>query len=290
MNFFRIIFLPITAPIKFIQNHFKATLLVLLLIFTFKNADPSAVEVANLQQINLTGAIMDASLILEDINKAKKDTNIKGVLLVVNSPGGAVAPSVEIAYAIKELNEIKPVVAYASGIMASGSYYASIWADTIIANPGSMVGSIGVIMQSVDASELMSKIGVKTQTVKIGEYKEAGTPTRAWNKKETQELNKVIKSTYDMFVSDVANARKLKVSNHKDYADAHIFTASQAKEVRLIDEVATISKAKTLLVKKSKVTKAVWNKKDKMEKFMEKVISTTISQIGMNTTTRLSAF
>ena len=290
MNFFRIIFLPITAPIKFIQRNFKATILVLFLIFTFKNTDSSTIQVANLQQINLTGAIMDASLILEDINKAKKDSNIKGVLLVVNSPGGAVAPSVEIAYAIKELNEIKPVIAYASGVMASGSYYASIWADTIIANPGSMVGSIGVIMQSVDASELMSKIGIKTQTVKMGEYKEAGTPSRAWNKKETQELNKVIKSTYNMFVSDVANARKLKKENHKTYANAHIFTSIQAKNVNLIDEVGTISKAKALLVKKAKVKKAVWNEKDEMEKFMEKIISTTISQIGINTSSRLSAF
>ena len=290
MNFFRIIFLPITAPIKFIQRNFKATILVLFLIFTFKNADPDTIKVANLQQINLTGAIMDASLILEDINKAKLDTNIKGVLLVVNSPGGAVAPSVEIAYAIKELNEIKPVVAYASGVMASGSYYASIWADTIIANPGSMVGSIGVIMQSVDASELMSKIGIKTQTVKMGEYKEAGTPTRAWNTKEKQELNKVIKSTYDMFVSDVASARKLKVTNHKAYANAHIFTAIQAKEVKLIDKVATVSTAKKILIKKAKVNEAIWNEKDKMEKFMEKIISTTMSQIGINSTTRLSAF
>ena len=290
MNFFRIIFLPITAPIKFIQNHFKATLLVLLLIFMYKNANPKSIKLANLQQINLTGAIMDASLILEDINKAKEDENIKGVLLIVNSPGGAVAPSVEIAYAIKELNELKPVVAYASGVMASGSYYASIWADTIIANPGSMIGSIGVIMQSVDASELMSKIGIKTQTVKMGEYKEAGTPSRAWNKKETQELNKVIKSTYDMFVNDVANARKLKVSNHKEYADAHIFTAIQAKNVRLIDEVATISKAKKVLEQKANVKKAVWNEKDKIEKFMEKVISTTMSQIGIHNNTRLSAF
>ncbi|MCK5293030.1 MAG: signal peptide peptidase SppA [Arcobacteraceae bacterium] len=289
MNFLRIVFLPITAPISFIQNHFKATLLVLLLFFIYNNSDKTSIEQPNLQQINLTGAIMNPTVVLEEIEKAKISDNIKGVLLVVNSPGGAVAPSVEIAYAIKELNKIKPVIAYASGIMASGSYYSSIWATKILANPGSMIGSIGVIMQSVDASELLSKIGVKTQTVKIGTYKEAGTPTRKWTNKETAELNKVIKSTYDMFVQDVANARGLKIEDKENYADAHIFTAIQAKEVFLIDEVTTINNAKLLVVKEAKVKKAVWNKKDKMEKFLDKLISETVSQMGIYTN-RLTAF
>ncbi|MGB5866617.1 MAG: signal peptide peptidase SppA, partial [Arcobacteraceae bacterium] len=193
-----------------------------------------------------------------------------------------VAPSIELAYAIKELQSTKPVVAYASGIMASGSYYASIWADKIIANPGSMVGSIGVIMQSVDASELMSKIGVKTQTVKMGKYKESGTPTRQWTKDERAELEKVTQDTYNMFVSDVANARGLKKEDHTLYADAHIFTSSQAKEVGLIDEVGTISTAKYMLVKLSKVEKPIWSKENKMDKFMEKMLSNTIANITTN--------
>ena len=105
---------------------------------------------ANLQKIELTGPIMNVSKTLEELQKVKNDKNIKGVLFVVDSPGGSVAPSVELAYAIKELKEIKPVVVYASGVIASGSYYASIWGNKIIANPGSMVGSIGVIMQGIN--------------------------------------------------------------------------------------------------------------------------------------------
>ncbi len=289
MNFFKTIFLPITAPIGFIQNHFKATLLVLILFFVYQNSNTNPIEKPNLMQINLSGAIMDANSILSEIEKAKNDKNIKGVLLVVNSPGGAVAPSVEISYAIKELNQIKPVIAYASGTMASGSYYSSIWAKKILANPGSMIGSIGVIMQSVDASKLLSKIGIKMQTVKMGTYKEAGTPTRAWNTKEKQELQKVIKSTYDMFVYDVATARKLKLKDYKKYADAHIFTATQAKNVGLIDTVATINYAKELTAKEANIKNPKWNKKDKMEQFMEKIIQGTISQVGLNMN-RLSAY
>ncbi len=220
--------------------------------------------------------------VLEKIEKAKNDPAVKGVMINVNSPGGAVAPSVELAYAIKELKEVKPVVVYASGIIASGSYYASIWANKIIANPGSMVGSIGVIMQGANVSELMQKIGIKTQTVKVGQYKETGTPTRAWSDLEKAELEKVIKDTYDIFISDVSSARGLKKEDHKIYANAHIFTARQAKEVGLVDEVATLSKAKADLINLSKVAKPIWNKEDKFEKFMDKLVSQTISKIDMH--------
>lgn len=281
MNFIKILFLPITAPIKFIQENFKSVLFVTILIVMFNNTNPEDLKQPNLQKIDLVGAIMSADTILEEIEKAKTDKNIRGVLLNVNSPGGAVAPSVEIAFAIKELQQIKPVIAYASGIMASGSYYASIWADKIIANPGSMIGSIGVIMQSVDASELIAKIGIKMQTVKIGKYKEAGTPTRAWNKDERDELDKVIKDTYNMFVSHVSDARKLNAKDHTKFADAHIFTAFQAKEVKLIDDVTNITGAKTQLQNLAKVTNPVWAKEDKMEKFMQKLIESTISQTSI---------
>ncbi len=281
MNFLKLIFLPITAPIKFIQEHFKTVLFLTILLIAFNNTDSKDLEKANLQKIDLSGPIMSADDILEKINKAKTDKNIKGVLLNVNSPGGAVAPSVEIAYAIKELSQIKPVVAYASGIMASGSYYASIWANKIIANPGSMIGSIGVIMQSVDASELIAKIGIKTQTVKIGKYKEAGTPTRAWTKYEKEELEKVIQDTYNMFVTHVSDARNLNPKDHTKFADAHIFTAYQAKAVKLIDEVNNITEAKLQLQQLAKVEKPLWTKEDKFEKFMEKVIDSTISNIHM---------
>ena len=253
MNFLSKLFWPITAPIKFIQNNFKTVLFLTIIFYILSHSDPKNLQKPNLAVINLNGPILNADEIVEKINKIAIDKHIKGVLLKVNSPGGAVPPSIEIAYAIKELNQIKPVIAYASGVMASGSYYASIWANKIIANPGSMIGSIGVIMQSVDASELLKKIGIKPQTVKIGTYKEVGTPTRQWTKIEKQELQKVINSTYDMFVTDVANARKLKLKNKDKFANAHIFTAIQAKDVGLIDEVATLSKAKIQIINLAKV-------------------------------------
>jgi protease IV len=292
-NFFRIIFSPIIAILDFITKYFKTIVFLTIIYFVVVDSNESLTETnsfANLQKIELVGPIMDVTKTLEDIQKAKIDKNIKGVMVVVNSPGGAVAPSVELAYAIKELKEIKPVVVYASGVIASGSYYASIWADKIIANPGSMVGSIGVIMQGVNTEELMEKIGISTQTVKAGKYKESGTPTRKWTEFEEKQLQSVIDDTYNMFITDVSNARKLDVKNHTQFADARIFTSSQAKEVGLVDEVATISFAQDTLVTLSKVETPIWSKEDKFDKFMDKLVSETISNVTMNFMSGLKAY
>ena len=292
-NFFRILFSPIIAILDFITKYFKTIVFLTIIYFVVTPSNENLTDVnshANLQKIELTGPIMDVSKTLEDIQKAKEDKNIKGILFVVNSPGGAVAPSVELAYAIKELKEIKPVVVYASGVIASGSYYASIWANKIIANPGSMVGSIGVIMQGVNAEELMQKIGVSTQTVKAGKYKESGTPTRKWFDYEEKQLQSVIDDTYNMFISDVASARNLDVKNHNLFADAKIFTSKQAKEVGLVDEVATLSYAQNSLINLSKVENPVWKKEDKFEKFMNKLISEAVTNISMNFVSRLKAY
>ena len=292
-NFFRILFSPIIAILDFITKYFKTIVFLTIMYFIIVPSDENLVDSnihANLQKIELSGPIMDVSKTLEDIQKAKEDKNIKGILFVVNSPGGAVAPSVELAYAIKELKDIKPVVVYASGVIASGSYYASIWANKIIANPGSMVGSIGVIMQGVNAEELMQKIGVSTQTVKAGKYKESGTPTRKWFDYEEKQLQSVIDDTYNMFISDVASARNLDVKNHNLFADAKIFTSKQAKEVGLVDEVATLSYAQDSLISLSKVENPVWKKEDKFEKFMNKLISEAVTNISMNFVSGLKAY
>ncbi len=292
-NFFRILFSPIIAILDFITKYFKTIVFLTIMYFIVVPTDENLVDsksFANLQKIELSGPIMDVSKTLEDIQKAKEDKNIKGILFVVNSPGGAVAPSVELAYAIKELKEIKPVVVYASGVIASGSYYASIWADKIIANPGSIVGSIGVIMQGVNAEELMEKIGISTQTVKAGKYKESGTPTRKWFDYEEKQLQDVINDTYNMFISDVASARNLDVKNHTLFADAKIFTSKQAKEVGLVDEVATLSYAQDTLINLAKVENPIWKKEDKFEKFMDKLISEAVSNISMNFVGGLKAY
>ena len=292
-EFFRKLFSPVIAILDFITKYFKTIVFLTIIYVVFFNSDEERIttkSTANLQKIELVGPIIDVSKTLENIEKAKTDTNIKGVLFVVDSPGGAVAPSVVVAYAVKELKQIKPVVVYASGVIASGSYYASIWADKIIANPGSMVGSIGVIMQGVNTKELMDKIGIQTQTVKAGKYKESGTPTRKWTEFEEKQLQSVIDDTYNMFITDVATARNLDIKNYTSFADAKIFTSKQAKDVGLVDEVANITVAQKTLAELSKVENPVWKKEDKFEKFMDKLVSEAVSQISMNFVTGLKAY
>lgn len=292
-DFLKKLFLPVVWFLDFITKYFKTIVFLTIVYFIFfSTAEDETIAKynANLQKIDLIGQIIDPSKVLEDIERASNDSNIKGVLFVIDSPGGAVAPSVEIAYAIKELSMKKPVVAYASGTIASGSYYASIWADKIIANPGSIVGSIGVIMQGFEASKLLENIGISSQTIKAGKYKESGTFTRKWTNDEEQELQGVINSTYNMFISDVAEARKLDIKKHTIFADAKIFTAYQAKDVGLVDEVATLNFAKYSLIELSKVEKPIWKKEDKFEKFMDKLMSQAISKVVMSFSSSLKAY
>ena len=292
-DFLKKLFLPVVWFLDFITKYFKTIVFLTIVYFIFfSTAEDETIAKynANLQKIDLIGQIIDPSKVLEDIERASNDSNIKGVLFVIDSPGGAVAPSVEIAYAIKELSMKKPVVAYASGTIASGSYYASIWADKIIANPGSIVGSIGVIMQGFEASKLLENIGISSQTIKAGKYKESGTFTRKWTNDEEQELQGVINSTYNMFISDVADARKLDIKKHTSFAYAKIFTAYQAKDVGLVDEVATLNFAKYSLIELSKVEKPIWKKEDKFEKFMDKLMSQAISKVVMSFSSSLKAY
>jgi len=278
MNFLTKLFSPITAFLSFIQKYFKS-LIFLVILFLLFGTPSSSIKPSNLMKIELNGPIFDSERFLADIKEAEK-SNIKGVLMVVNSPGGAVAPSIEMSLAVKRLKEKKPVIAYAGGIMASGSYYASIHANKIIANPGAMIGSIGVIFQSANIKELADKLGIKEQTVKAGKFKQIGTPTREWKDFERAELQRMIDDTYDMFVTDVATARHLDINKSSNYADAHVFTARNAKKVGLIDEVGSLYDAQKEIEKLSGVTFPLWKEKDKIDKFMDKFITESVSRIG----------
>ncbi|WP_315510216.1 signal peptide peptidase SppA, partial [Campylobacter showae] len=273
MGFLRFIFAPIVAIFRFINTYFKAILFLLIVFLIFFSDKGESVNPPNLTQINLSGAIMDANEALEKIEAARKDGNIKGVLLYIDSPGGALAPSVELHLAVKNLRAKKPVVAYVGGSMTSGSYYAGAGADRILANPGAFIGSIGVIMQGADASELAAKIGVSQQVVKAGEYKEAGTFVRQWSKIEREQLQELVNASYEMFVSDVAADRNLDANKSKEWANARVFLASDAAKLGLIDEVSDYYSARAELEKLSGVAEPVWEKPSVYEKAMQKFIN-----------------
>ncbi len=270
-----IIFRFLGKILDYIQNHFKAMLFLLLLFFLFVPFGSQKLQTPNLSVIKIEEQIGDIDSIMDQINKATNDKNIKGVLLKVNSPGGSLAPSVELSLAIKRLTRSKPVIAYASGTMTSGSYYASIWANKIIANPGSFIGSIGVLFQAPNIEKLAKKLGISEQIVTAGTYKQMGTYTRKWTPKERIALKNLIDDAYKMFIDDVANARGLNPKNYKDFADAKVFIAKKAKKVGLIDEVGSIYKARNELIKMSKVTTPVWTKPDMIDSFLKELKTNT---------------
>lgn len=259
------------AILRFINNHFKAMIFLLIVYFLFFASIDNAnmAKNANLQQIDLTGAILSQNEILTQIEEAKNSDFIKGVLFVVDSPGGALGLSVEISQSIKALSAKKPVLAYAIGTMASGSYLSSIWADKIYANAGSFIGSIGVIMQGFDISEVMSKIGISEQIVSAGEFKQAGTFMRKWSEKERKSLQNLVNKSYEFFVSEVASARNLDAKKAQIWANARVFLASDAKKLGLIDEISSFYDAKAELIKMSGVSQPIWKEKSKFEKVMD---------------------
>ncbi|WP_456381116.1 signal peptide peptidase SppA [Hydrogenimonas sp.] len=268
-DFFKKLFLPITATLDFIQKYFKALLFILIVLILFAPGSAESLNVPNLATVKLSGPIVDGEKVLKELKELEEDETIKGVLLLVNSPGGAVAPSVEISLAVKRMKKKKPIVAYAAGTMASGSYYASIWADRIVANPAATIGSIGVIMEGLNVEKLIDRLGIKPQVVKAGRYKEAGTPFREWTPEERHEIETHVLDIYRMFVEDVAKARHLDPDHPETFADARIFIAAKARKIGLIDRVGSLEEAKEITKALSGVKEARWKEKSKWEEYLE---------------------
>ncbi|EAH4524785.1 signal peptide peptidase SppA [Campylobacter jejuni] len=280
MQILKSFFKALGCGIKFINTYFKTFVLLLIVIWILMPSANSSSNLANLERIDLKGEIFDSSAVLEKIINAKNDSNIKGVLFVIDSPGGAFAPSMELALAIKDLKIKKPVLVYASGAMASGSYLAGVGANKILANPASFIGSIGVIMQGADLSGLANKLGIKEQTIQAGEFKSAGTFARAWNENERNFLQGLIDQSYDLFTGFVAKERALDLNKKDQWANARVFLAAKAKELGLIDELSNYENAKKELEKLANVSNPVWKEEDKIDKFLNRLEGQTSSLIS----------
>ncbi|ECL9467356.1 signal peptide peptidase SppA [Campylobacter jejuni] len=280
MQILKSFFKALGCGIKFINTYFKTFVLLLIVIWILMPSANSSSNLANLERIDLKGEIFDSSTVLEKIINAKNDSNIKGVLFVIDSPGGAFAPSMELALAIKDLKIKKPVLVYASGTMASGSYLAGVGANKILANPASFIGSIGVIMQGADLSGLANKLGIKEQTIQAGEFKSAGTFARAWNENEKNFLQGLIDQSYDLFTGFVAKERALDLNKKDQWANARVFLAAKAKELGLIDELSNYENAKKELEKLANVSNPVWKEEDKIDKFLNRLEGQTSSLIS----------
>jgi protease-4 len=268
---FKSFFKAIGAVLGFINNHVKALLFLLFVGWLLSQSEADPTQMPNLAQVSLHGAIEDASQLVQSLHELEKDDSIKGVLLHVDSPGGALGPSVELMLAVKSLAKVKPVVAYGAGTMASGSYYASIHAEHIMANPGAFVGSIGVLFQAPNIRPLADKIGIEEQVVTAGKFKQMGTFTRQWEAYEKEALQGLVDGAYDMFINDVSTARGLDKTQDTIFAQGQLFLAAQAKEIGLIDSVGGYLDARKMIQNLSKITEPRWKEPSKFEKALQKL-------------------
>jgi len=201
--------------------------------------------------ISIKGIILDPLPVVRKIEKLRKDKSVKALVVRVDSPGGSVGASQEIYRAIERFrNSGKPVVVSMGNVAASGGYYVSAAADYIFANPGTITGSIGVIIQHVAYRELLEKIGVRTTTIKTGKFKDTLSPTRELTEEERKYLESTIKEAYEQFLKAILKHRKIKERRLRRVADGRVFTGKRAKELGLVDELGgledAIEKAKEL--------------------------------------------
>lgn len=186
--------------------------------------------------LRLEGVIMDTSMHVRQIKEWRKDDSIKGLLLVIDSPGGAVAPSQLMYDAVMAFREDKPVAAAMGSVAASGGYYVAAAAHTIHAVRGTLTGSIGVIMESMDLQGLADKTGIRARVIKSGKHKDMGSPFRSMTSEETSLLQGVIDDTYDQFIEDVLRGRsRMDRDKLLALADGRIMTGRQAVLAGLVD-------------------------------------------------------
>ena len=194
--------------------------------------------------IEIYGTIGSSNDVIRQLKKYSKDSSIPAIVLDIDSPGGAVVPSQEIYEEVLKAKKAgKKVVASMRSLGASGGYYIACSADTIVANPGTLTGSIGVIFEFPMVQELFKKIGVKFEVVKRGELKEVGTSFRPMTQEERDLLQSVIDDTYNQFVDAVKEGRGLEREKILELADGRVYTGRQAKELGLVDELGDIEDA-----------------------------------------------
>ncbi len=199
--------------------------------------------------IDIKGTIKDSRAVIEDLRDFSDNAAIKAIVLRVDSPGGGVGPSQEIHDEVKRIVEIKPVIVSMGSVAASGGYYVAAPATVIYANPGTITGSIGVIMEFTNVLQLMDKVGLKSSVVKSGIHKDIGSPMREMTAGEKILLQSLIDDVYAQFVEAVSNGRNIPEDKVRELADGRIFTGRQGLKLGLVDKLGGLQPAITAAAK-----------------------------------------
>lgn len=194
--------------------------------------------------VELEGFILDVEDLLEDLRTYRENPQVRAVVIRINSPGGVVGPSQELYEALRRVRaEGKPVVASLGAVAASGGYYVAVAADRIYANPGTLTGSIGVIMQTANLEQLMKKVGVDYVVVKAGQFKDLGNISRPMTVEERRVLQTLLEDVHAQFITAVAEGRRLDRAHVMQFADGRIFSGAQALALKMVDELGGLEDA-----------------------------------------------
>ncbi len=190
--------------------------------------------------VEVKGVITQSSGIIEELQQYLEDEGVKAIILRIDSPGGGVGPAQEIYREVIKIKGKKKVVTSMGSVAASGGYYIASASDRIVANPGTITGSIGVIMQFSNLEELLKKIGIKGVVIKSGEHKDIGSPFREMTPEEKRIMQEVLDNVHQQFIQAVAEGRKLDRSKVVQIADGRIMTGEQAKNLGLVDQMGNL--------------------------------------------------
>ncbi len=217
--------------------------MTIISVFVSSKIGEPAQKGAKIGIIEIVGVIAESKQIIEDIKKFREDDKIKAIVIRVNSPGGGVGPSQEIFRAINKAKKVKKVITSMGALAASGGYYAAAATDGIMANPGTITGSIGVVMGYTDLQGIFKKIGLTSVVIKSGAFKDTGSPLREMREDERQYLQNFIGKIHAQFVADVAAGRSLDIEDVKKLADGKIYTGAESIDLGLVDKLGNLEDA-----------------------------------------------
>jgi protease-4 len=231
------------------------------------------------------GVLRDSQDIVRQVEEFSRDEGIKAVVVRIDSPGGGVTPSQEIYDSLVELKTKKKIVVSMGSVAASGGYLIACAADKIVANPGTITGSISAIMHFANAEELLKKIGLKSSTVKSGKFKDIGSPTRPMTPEEKALIQALVDDTYDQLLDVIARDRKIPKEALRKIADGRIFTGRQARKLGLVDDLGGMDYAVRLAGKisgikgKPEVAYPTKKKSNLWELILQQTISTLVGEL-----------
>lgn len=225
-----------------------AFFLFMVMIISSASGDLSSLG-SGLGVVEVKGPILDSREFVEQMQAFEENQNIKGIIVRVDSPGGAVAPSQEMFRAVQRAREKKKVIISMGNVAASGGYYIACAGERVFANPGTVTGSIGVITQLTNLNQLAELARVDVVTIKSGKFKDMGNPFREFGEEDRGVFQDMVLNIYEQFIRDVAAGRKMDLEKVRQIADGRVYTGEQARDLGLVDELGGLHEAAAWLGK-----------------------------------------